>query len=1541
MGWNTVDKSKSHEARGEDVERRELRLRRTYNEAASGHRLLAQNSAEAPPRAEIDALYWSVLEEVGTARSGKEEAWDGALRVACARHLSELREAGGDGAGAVEAACFAADAAPADAGLWLRLHRLAAGPAAGGERWPAYNRCRVAIEAARRVEELRGAFGAGAAAKVVARVPALVRRAYASLDVVAPPAPPRAPRAVSVAKPGLLGLGDAVLQAHEAAVDDARARRASLEAPLAFTIAYDEEQLSRSTSINPSLSRSASVNPSPSPSSLSRSVSRSPAPPPDEPPSTSPAPAPAGDKAPRRGTRRRKENVQPSPTPDDEPPPLPLAPRLWRHLAGGEPPAAPAAPAGVDGEWLGEAAAGGDAAPARPAADAKAPDLAGRSARASLLAVLRGLEAAKLPRSPELERIAGATARVLEDFYGEALPAEILVFVAELAWTGDASASAFDDRRARAAFGGEAVAELAARLHWLDAVVAQARGDGARAARSLLACGRVFEGLAAERALHVPHLGDEAEGTLVSAAAVAAERAALAETAASLDARKALARVAAVARSAHATGALAAPPPAPSPSGESPRPPEPPQIQDLWDAVLDDYVAEAGAADDVDLYDVVGVDALAGDAVRRALDGQGAGADVVSVLCGTCGDRYARCDLALQVALAAVGRLLAVGPSAAAAALCRDRTAPRAASRAAARRALGALAEALRAALFAATGGECVRALGAKVAATLAAATAAAARQRAPDALRALAAGAAKADALAGHAAASEAVDAALAGALLRGADLDRRRGRPDGDVLDEAGAVAAALAALHPARLAPATRTVALAGAVDVLRKLDGDGAVYNHEKCRTLRARAADAACALVEARETRDAAAAFGAEVHRHLAARRCCDGDQAVFLRGRVAWLARSAAAAPRGGRRPVDTRDTELFAAQCWYDFVGCRVLRDVANSRVDDKLRAKRLRLLGPSERHAFVRHVAPLVLRDKCGDEAPLPLAPRRDVLDALEAVARASQALEEQRSGDDDDVEAYLFAPTDEPRTFPAYLLGTAASANGDGASHAAPEDPADAGERLLAEMMVLKLTQRDKEAAQETKTPAALELSRLEALRWHLRCCALEPRRAAHWAAAARTLEDLAAPLLSLGRLAAPAGVGLRRCVCLSTRSLVAKPFGNDAELVATAREMPRGPWYRFPELGQDWIDAMAEAKAEARREAAKRCWVVAHGLANGSRGAYAAAVGCLCYEDARDASKLGNVTTAFRHATDAKAAFEAAASLGAPATRAFALMMAGKLAWRDAARPFDDRASAAIAAFAAAVDASPAAIAKHCGREDPDVVWRLHATRLKVAALADAGRASPTALAAAAATRFAPPSSAEDSGALLSVVDDCLAAFKACRKDDPYHARAIHYHGRALLLAAKLSSAGEPASAARDAFVEAAVGDARAALDALCDRKRPQVVALWRVEGVSGCQAGLDANHRKYDRSRFKHLALYVAVLADLRDHDRLRGVAGWIASSKERSRTTRAMLHTVWNAQLRALQTDLNAPRPPAPAPPAPAPPAPPSRPFGEEEDLRS
>ncbi|KAH8064833.1 hypothetical protein JL722_1720 [Aureococcus anophagefferens] len=552
MGWNTVDKSKSHEARGEDVERRELRLRRTYNEAASGHRLLAQNSAEAPPRAEIDALYWSVLEEVGTARSGKEEAWDGALRVACARHLSELREAGGGG-----------DARSRPRASRRTRRRRTPGSGCGSTasrrdrrraaKWPAYNRCRVAIEA-RRVEQLHGR-SARAAAKVVARIPALVRRAYASLDVVAPPAPPRAARGLR-REAGLLGLGEAVLSAAR-------------------------------------------------------------------PPSTAGAARVAGGAA-----------------------------GLYHRLRRGA-----AEPVDVD--------------------------------------------------QPVAERSASS-----------------------------------------------------------------------------------------EPSLSPSSL------------------------------------------SARATGALAPAPPAPSPSGESPRPPEPPQIQDLWDAVLDDYVAEASAADDVDSRRRRRR-RFAGDAVRRALDGQGAGADVVSVLCGTCGDRYARCDLALQVAVAPPPpRRRPVGG----AALCRDRTAPRAASRAAAR----------------------------------VAALAAAAGRRAParaDALRALAAGAAKADALAGHAAASEAVDAALAGALLRGADLDRRRGRPDGDVLDEAGAVAAALAALHPARLAPATRTVALAGAVDVLRKLDGGGA--------------------------------------------RR----------------------------RRPVDTRDTELFAAQCWYDFVGCRVLRDVANSRVDDKLRAKRLRL--------------------------------------------------------------------------------------------------------------------------------------------------------------------------------------------------------------------------------------------------------------------------------------------------------------------------------------------------------------------------------------------------------------------------------------------------------------------------------------------------------------------------------------------------------------------------------------------------------------------
>ena len=107
MPWQTVDARPQKRRTGdavEDAERRELRLRRTYNEAAAGHAALAAKAASAPPADAVAALYEKILEDVGSAAKENEAPWDAALRLACARHLSELLEAAGDRAGALAAA---------------------------------------------------------------------------------------------------------------------------------------------------------------------------------------------------------------------------------------------------------------------------------------------------------------------------------------------------------------------------------------------------------------------------------------------------------------------------------------------------------------------------------------------------------------------------------------------------------------------------------------------------------------------------------------------------------------------------------------------------------------------------------------------------------------------------------------------------------------------------------------------------------------------------------------------------------------------------------------------------------------------------------------------------------------------------------------------------------------------------------------------------------------------------------------------------------------------------------------------------------------------------------------------------------------------------------------------------------------------------------------------------------------------------------------------------------------------------------------------
>jgi len=137
--------------------------------------------------------------------------------------------------------------------------------------------------------------------------------------------------------------------------------------------------------------------------------------------------------------------------------------------------------------------------------------------------------------------------------------------------------------------------------------------------------------------------------------------------------------------------------------------------------------------------------------------------------------------------------------------------------------------------------------------------------------------------------------------------------------------------------------------------------------------------------------------------------------------------------------------------------------------------------------------------------------------------------------------------------------------------------------------------------------------------------------------------------------------------------------------------------------------------------------------------------------------------------------ARHAFAAAASAAAPggADATFAAVMGGKLLWRDRDAPFAARALNALRAFAAARDACAPAPTKACGCDDVNAVYRLHCARLKVVAAASRGAPCAEALALAGTTAFA----AAGDGASLAIVDDCAAAFRACRRDDPFFSGAV--------------------------------------------------------------------------------------------------------------------------------------------------------------------
>ena len=64
--------------------------------------------------------------------------------------------------------------------------------------------------------------------------------------------------------------------------------------------------------------------------------------------------------------------------------------------------------------------------------------------------------------------------------------------------------------------------------------------------------------------------------------------------------------------------------------------------------------------------------------------------------------------------------------------------------------------------------------------------------------------------------------------------------------------------------------------------------------------------------------------------------------------------------------------------------------------------------------------------------------------------------------------------------------------------------------------------------------------------------------------------------------------------------------------------------------------------------------------------------------------------------------------------------------------------------------------------------------------------------------------------------------------------------------------------------------------------------------------------LDADHRRYDRTRLKYVAIFADVLVDLGDHGRLRDLEHQICQARERSRCTDLMVDCARNARLRAV-----------------------------------
>ncbi|KAJ1448372.1 hypothetical protein M885DRAFT_623497 [Pelagophyceae sp. CCMP2097] len=472
-------------------------------------------------------------------------------------------------------------------------------------------------------------------------------------------------------------------------------------------------------------------------------------------------------------------------------------------------------------------------------------------------------------------------------------------------------------------------------------------------------------------------------------------------------------------------------------------------------------------------------------------------------------------------------------------------------------------------------------------------------------------------------------------------------------------------------------------------------------------------------------------------------------------------------------------------------------------------------------------------------------------------------------------------------------------------------------------------------DAEASNTTSVLTAREhvdeVARLEAFAWQRRAVYENRRDAHHWAGLARLAEALATPLLRLcpllePRTAAGAEAGVAAPAALRGRSLalyVSTPFGDAVALRAAAVALQRDDadceWRAFDEFSDEWHASLAVAFAAARRTVARRCWAVCAALA--SRGgsddalrlcgkAHAAAA-TLAYDALRELAAAG-AEPAGRRLLHRAATRAFKLSCKAAPREPFAHLMLGKLAWRDGARNFGERAAAALELYALALaQCAMAATATRCA--DVDVVYRLHASRLKVLCTADADDvASLQRICLVSKHAFhadrrgrSYDASTAPRGAFIEQFDDCLDALRACRRQAPHHGRSAHAAARALRH--RYAALGD----------HAALLQAKRAAEPLFDKKRCQIVAVWlpspstaqesRLYTSSGSLDLLDSSRLKYDQTRIKYLALYLDVLVDTTDVQRLGALSAQIAASKERSAAMRAMLRLVLRARGRATE----------------------------------